>query len=77
MIREEMTRNGFSDRPVRKYLLAESKMISKIRQQIATFAAENSTNLNLDQIIKLNHDDLTELHIPELIKIIEITIYVS
>ena len=44
MIREEMVRNGFTDRTVRKYLPAEAKMLSKVRHQVRDFAENNSTN---------------------------------
>ena len=76
MIREEMTRNGFTDRTVRKYLPAEAKMLSKVRQS-GEFAAHNSANLdllglNLDSnYTQLTKEQLSKFRKTRLIEIIE------
>lgn len=76
MIREEMTRNGFTDRTVRKYLPAEAKMLSKVRQS-GEFAAHNSANLDLlgldldSNYTQLTKEQLSKFRKTRLIEIIE------
>ncbi len=46
MIRQEMTSNGFSLRTVQRYLPAEAKMLSKVRQQVGVEASKFAVNLS-------------------------------